>query len=199
MSKSVCKRLVIRDDRTSVTQRPEVLGRIKAETTGVTECSRGFVSKLRTMGLSAIFNDFQAMLLSKRANFVHPAGLAKEVRHANGTSGGRKRCTQERRIYVECVPDRLHQNGPMTSAYDCKYRRNVSIRRNQYFTLRRQIQSFYRENKRVKSVRHSDAIFCADVFCEFGLKQTNLVAEYIPAFANYARRSSLQLRHEFGV
>ena len=110
------------------------------------------------------------MGLGKRADGVHPAGLAKKVRDANGTGLGRHGRGQLSAVHVEGVQLGLDQNRAMARPNDGQDGGDVGVGGHQDVGAGWQVQSLDRQDQRIQTIGHANAVLGAHGLSKFGLE-----------------------------
>ena len=176
-------------NRAGVTERAEVLSRVKAVACGVAEGACGFALVGRAVSLGAVLDDFQVVLFRKLGNPVHPASLTVEVDRHNRLCPRGYRGFDFVGIDVEGFKLRVNKHRRRACVAYRENRGNEGICRHDYLVVSADTERLERHNQSVESVADSDAVFCADVLSKSLLKGFVLGSVYIPrAFEHTLKR-----------
>ena len=116
--RAVGKLIIISHQHAGITQCAEVLGRIKAERTEITQATDRLVCAPRALGLCSILNDLQAVFLRQGAHGVHVRHLPEEMHGNDRLSLARHPAGGIFRIEVEGIGIRIDKDRRGAGAGD---------------------------------------------------------------------------------
>ena len=153
------QRLVVCHGCAAVSQRAQVFARIEAEAGCISECADSASLIGGAMGLRAVLDHLEAVLMDDLHDRIHVAGLPVQVHRHDCLGSGCDRRLDSRGIDVEGADVRLYKDRLCADIHDCKRCRDIGVGGHDDLVSRANAKRLQGKHQCIEAVADADTIF----------------------------------------